>query len=182
MREQEDAAFNRREFLIQGSIAVAGASFCLCGLGGCATITGSGATSKLTADALPEPMEISSSIWQRRQSWQPWVARLRLSTAKMFKPIIIARVAKTSFVVVSIHCSHRGVEVEYQHERKHFVCASIGSSAFGLDGARLRGPAKKPIQSFENTFADGKLTISWRGRVECGRILVFSSRGKMGRP
>ena len=159
MREQEDAAFNRREFLVQGSIAVAGASFCLCGLGGCATITGSGATSKLTADALAR---IDGDIvidLAKAPELATVGGAAKIVDRKDVKPIIIARVAETSFVVVSIHCSHRGVEVEYQRERKHFVCASIGSSAFGLDGARLRGPAKKPIQSFENTFADGKLTI-----------------------
>jgi Rieske Fe-S protein len=159
MREQEDAAFNRREFLIQGSIAVAGASFCLCGLGGCATITGSGATSKLTADALARTDGDIVIDLAKAPDLAAVGGAAKIVDRKDVKPIIIARVAERSFVVVSILCPHRGVEVEYQHERKHFVCASIGSSAFGLDGARLRGPAKKPIQSFENTFADGKLTI-----------------------
>jgi len=160
MREQGDAPVSRREFLVQGSVAVASAGFCVCGLGGCATITGNGATSRLAADAIAKTNDENIVIDLGKVPTLATVGgAIKVVDRKDVKPIIIARVAEASFVVASIKCPHRGVEVEYHGERKQFVCASIGSSTFGLNGALLSGPAKKPIQIFDNIFADGKLTI-----------------------
>jgi len=59
----------------------------------------------------------------------------------------------------SLLCAHRGVEVEYDHEKHNFTCASLGSSKYTLDGDNIDGPAEKPLKNYEAALNDGILMI-----------------------
>ena len=61
--------------------------------------------------------------------------------------IIVARVEADNFVACSAICTHKGCTVGYEHEVKEFVCPCHGAR-YALDGAVTRGPAKKPLQSY----------------------------------
>ena len=77
---------------------------------------------------------------------------MKIRDSALPDPLIIARTADGTYVVASIECPHRGVEVEYQPEKGEFECASLGSSHFAADGSRLGGPAKQPLRSFRSSF------------------------------
>jgi Rieske Fe-S protein len=62
--------------------------------------------------------------------------------------LIVARIAEDSYVVVSIKCTHRGVEVEYRADEKCFKCASLGGSRFKTSGEKMGGFAKGPLKTY----------------------------------
>lgn len=74
------------------------------------------------------------------------------------EPQIIARVDRGK-AVASLRCPHRGVEIEYQPVPQRFRCASLGHSKFALDGAKLGGPAPRPIKAYPAFIDGGNLVI-----------------------
>ncbi len=73
--------------------------------------------------------------------------------------LIIARVEENRFVIASLLCTHRGVELEYDRENTRFKCPSLGSSVFALDGANVSGMARKPLRTYEAVLESNSLTI-----------------------
>jgi len=73
--------------------------------------------------------------------------------------IIIAHTQKNTYKIASLLCTHRGVEIEYDHKKQHFECASLGNSTFTLSGQNKGGPAEKPLQAYEVTLQGSILTI-----------------------
>ena len=73
--------------------------------------------------------------------------------------IIIAHVEDRRFEIASLLCTHRGVEVEYDPAQMMFICSSLGSSAFTLDGANVSGPAETPLKNYEGVLDEGILMI-----------------------
>lgn len=66
--------------------------------------------------------------------------------------IIVAHVAAETFAACSAVCTHKGCDVEYEHEAKQFICPCHGAR-FSLDGKVLQGPAKKPLRSYSTDTA-----------------------------
>lgn len=147
----------RKEFLIGGA-TVAGA--CMCGLSGCATITKIGNTPQIEASAYSIA---DGPIVKLSLEHAPQLAAAggsgKIIDAELGDSIIIARVADAEYVANSIKCTHRGVEVEYRHDKEKFKCASLGGSEFSLDGSRLSGFAKDPLKQYPVSVSDGFLTI-----------------------
>ena len=88
---------------------------------------------------------------------------VKIIDPKLPQSLIIGRSGDTEYVVVSIKCPHRGVEVEYTPAAKQFRCASLGHSTFALDGTYKNGLAKKSLTKFDAKLdpADkGSLIIS----------------------
>ena len=144
----------RREFLGHSAVLVIGTTSCLCGLGGCATFTKIGNTPPIPDDAYsfePEGSRLAIDLSNVPQLAEPG-GSVKIRDSALPDPLIIARTAEETYVVASIQCPHRGVEVEYQPERGEFECASLGSSQFAADGSRLSGPAKQPLRSFRNAI------------------------------
>lgn len=152
----------RKEFLI-GSATVAGA--CMCGgLSGCATITKIGNTPQIEASAYSIG---NGHILQLSLEKSPQLASVgssgKIIDAELGDSLIIARVADTEYVANSIKCTHRGVEVEYHHDKRNFKCASLGGSEFALDGSSLGGFGKDPLKTYPVSIAEGVLTIDLTG-------------------
>jgi hypothetical protein len=68
---------------------------------------------------------------------------VKIIDARLPMPLLVARTGETTFAVVSLLCPHRNVEIEYQHQEKHFRCASLGHSQFGLDGKVIKSMTTK---------------------------------------
>lgn len=66
--------------------------------------------------------------------------------------LIVARTGVSEIVACSAICTHRGCKISYVHEEKHFQCPCHGAQ-FGLDGAVLRGPAKRPLKNYSADVA-----------------------------
>jgi Rieske Fe-S protein len=154
MKEATVGGETRREFLGQSAVLVIGTTSCLCGLGGCATFTKIGNTPPIPEDAYSfeaEGSRLAIDLSNVPQLAEPG-GSVKIRDSALPDPLIIARTAEETYVVASIQCPHRGVEVEYQPERGEFECASLGSSQFATDGSRLGGPAKQPLRSFPTSF------------------------------
>ncbi len=154
------AQIDRREFIKNGAVTVAFTSACACGLGGCAAYTGVGKTPA----AVPGSFSLQGGRLVVDLAREPRLGQPG-GSVKILHPdlpdgLILARVAQDRFEIVSLLCTHRGVEVDYDHERGRFQCASIGSSKFALDGQRLGGPAKRPLKEYQGTLDHERLVIS----------------------
>jgi len=154
----------RREFLGRSAIVVIGTTSCLCGLGGCATFTKIGNTPPIPEGAYS--FEVETGRVNVDLVKVPQLAAsggsVKIRDSALPEPLIIARTGERTYVVATIECPHRGVEVEYQPEKGEFECASLGSSQFATDGSRLGGPAKQPLRVFRTSFdpdAVDRLTI-----------------------
>ena len=144
----------RRQFLGRSAVIVIGTTSCLCGLGGCATFTKIGNTPSIPEDAYE--FEAGSNRLEIELGKVPQLAEaggsVKIRDSALPEPLIVARATDGSYLVASIECPHRGVEVEYQPETGEFECASLGSSQFAADGSRLGGPAKDPLRAFRTSF------------------------------
>lgn len=140
---------SRRAFIAGVAVTVAGAGACVYGLSGCATFTKVGNTPAIPADAyLFANKEIRIDL-RKVPALGKVGGSVKIIDSKIPQSIIVARSGDTDFVVASLKCPHRGVEVEYKHEEKQFRCASIGHSTFGTDGACKKGFAKHPLVKFD---------------------------------
>ena len=147
---------NRREFV--QTAALAGA--CACGLAGCATFTKIGDTPPIESGAYKvEPAGKVNVTLDKVSSLAAVGGAVKIIDPALSDPLIVARVEQDSYVVASLRCTHRGVELEYQPDQKRFCCASLGHSRFALDGHKIGGPAPRPIKAYPSSVADGILTI-----------------------
>jgi Rieske Fe-S protein len=151
------ADLSRRGFIA----CITGAGACLCGVGGCATISKTGDTPPLAEAAYRRQQ--STLVIDLDQA--PELRQVGGSGKIVAAGVIVARVSQKEFVAATLRCTHRGVELEYDHAEKVFECASLGDSEYKLDGTNIDGPARRPLQVFRTSLdKDGKkLTIELRG-------------------
>jgi len=138
----------RREFMA-GTAAAVAAGTCLCGLAGCASITGIGNTPEIPPGAyIIENGKIKIALDQA-----PSLAKVggsvKITDPGLPEPLIIAHVTENEYVALSLKCTHRGVEIEYRPQEKILRCASLGHTRYALDGSKIKGPAKGPLKSYE---------------------------------
>jgi Rieske Fe-S protein len=148
------AEATRREFLNHSAVFAIGATSCLCGLGGCATFTKIGNTPAIPGDAYSleaEANRVKVDLGKVPELAEPG-GSVKIRDEALPDPLIIARTGEKTYLVASIQCPHRGVEVEYQPANGNFECASLGSSQFATDGSPLGGPAKEPLRVFRTSF------------------------------
>ena len=150
---------DRRDFIKKGAASIAVTSACLCGLAGCATYTG---ISKTPA-ANPDSITFDGSVLTVDLAAEPTLRQIggavKVRNTDLPDELIIARVEESRFVIASLLCTHRGVELEYDQESAQFQCPSLGSSVFALDGANVSGMARKPLRSYEAVLEGNILAI-----------------------
>jgi Rieske Fe-S protein len=144
---------NRREFI--ETVALAGA----CGLAGCATFTKIGDTPPIESAAYKVELPDKVTVTLNKAPSLAVGKAVKIIDPTLSDPLIIARVENDKYVVASLLCPHRSVELEYQPDNKRFRCASLGHSKFALDGRKLGGPAPRPIKVYPSSVTDGILTI-----------------------
>ena len=66
--------------------------------------------------------------------------------------IIVARTGESSFAACSALCPHKGVEMEYDHASKKFVCPAHHSE-FDLNGKLASGPARSNLKNYASQAA-----------------------------
>jgi len=153
------ARMSRRQFVVRGTAAAVGGAS-VCGLTGCATFTKIGHTPPIEREAYQvEPPDKVTVVLGKSLTLAKTGAAVKIVDPALADPLIIAHVESGKFVVASLRCPHRGVELEYQPDKQRFCCASLGHSRFALDGRKLGGPAPRPIKVYPSSVADGILTI-----------------------
>jgi len=150
---------NRRQFLKKGAMTVAVTSTCLCGLQGCATFTKIGDTPAIASDSFTLAGHILTIDLSKENNLSQVGGAVKIKHTDLPDGLIIARVADDRFAIASLLCTHRGVEVEYDHSQTNFKCASLGGSAFALDGKNLGGPADDPLKKYEAVLKNQALII-----------------------
>ncbi len=153
------ADIDRRDFIKKGAASIAVTSACLCGLNGCATYTGISDTPA----ANPEAVAFDGTVLTVDLASEPALRQIggavKVRNTDLPDELIIARVEESRYVIASLLCTHRGVELEYDHEKTRFQCPSLGSSVFALDGARVSGMARQPLKSYEAVLKGDILAI-----------------------
>ncbi|MBA4071687.1 MAG: iron-sulfur protein [Gemmatimonas sp.] len=135
----------RREFVTRCSAAAAALAF-----GGCGS---------LVVHTVPAPQgRVSLALADF-----PELAReggvLSLLPEAESDPIFVLALGAGAFAALSSQCTHRGCTLDAEATR--LVCPCHGS-AFGRDGAVLRGPAQHPLPRYHAAVADGRLLIDLR--------------------
>ena len=151
----------RKEFLV-ASAAAAGA--CVCGMSGCSTLTKIGDTPPIESNAysIEEGPVVRLAVDKSPQLASVGGSGKIIDTG-LNDSLIIVRTADAEYIANSIKCTHRGVEVEYHHDKGIFRCSSLGGSKFALDGSRLAGPAKDALKTYPTSVSEGVLTIDMTG-------------------
>lgn len=151
---------NRRQFIKKGAMAVAVTSTSLCHLGGCAAITKIGSTPAVNSDSFSYADSILKIDLSKEPILNEISGAVKIKHDDIPDGIIIAHVAENKFEIASLLCTHRGVEVEYDHAEGNFNCASLGNSTFSLDGKNISGPADKPLKEYDAVLENDILIIN----------------------
>ncbi len=148
----------RRKFIAGGSLALTGT--CICGLNGCATITGVGNTPSIQPSSyiVSSENKITVNLLKNPELKQMGKS-VKIIDPSVSDSLIVVCMETNKYQVLSIKCTHRGTEVEYQPENKQFQCASLGGSRFRMDGKVIDGPAEKPLQQYSSFLSGDTLTI-----------------------
>jgi hypothetical protein len=110
---------------------------------GCATFTKVGSTPAIPAGAYTVDQKLLRILLDKTPELSATGGSVKIIDARLPMPLLVARTGETTFAVVSLLCPHRNVEIEYQHQEKHFRCASLGHSQFGLDGKVIKSMTTK---------------------------------------
>ena len=151
--------FERREFVKKSAATITVTTACLCGLGACAAYTGISKTPAAAAGSFTLSDGTLIIDLEKEPALQQIGGAVKILDAGLPDGLIIARVAENRYETASLHCTHRGVELEYDHGKTRFQCPSIGSSAFALDGTRVSGPARRSLVAYDSALDGDKLTI-----------------------
>ena len=73
--------------------------------------------------------------------------------------ILLVHEAQGKYHAFSARCTHGGAPVGYDADRNRVQCVCYGHSMWAMDGALLKGPAKKPLPKYEASVDGGKLTV-----------------------
>ena len=150
---------NRRQFLKKSAITIAVTSTCLCNLNGCATITKIGNTPAINPEAFTLTDNILTIDLSKEAILSKVGGAVKVIHTDIPDSMIIAHVEDNRFEITSLLCTHRGVEVEYDHSQTNFKCASLGGSTFTIDGNNISGFAEKPLKEYEAILKNGVLII-----------------------
>jgi Rieske Fe-S protein len=151
---------SRRQFLKNSAMTVVVTSTCMCSFSSCATLTKIGDTPAIAPEALSQKGKALVIDLSKEPILSQVGGAVKIKNKDIPSGIIIAHSQEKQFKIVSLLCTHRGVEVEYDHKKQWFKCASLGSSTFTLEGQNKGGLAKKPLQTYEATLNGSRLTIT----------------------
>ncbi len=73
--------------------------------------------------------------------------------------ILLVHSSKSTYVIVSSHCTHRQKALKYLPDEKQFECSSMGSSRFNLKGEVISGVAESPLKLYDYTIVGSKMVI-----------------------
>ena len=78
---------------------------------------------------------------------------------KLSKKILVVHGEDGRFRAYDNKCTHLGRHVDPVPGTETVQCCSINCATFDLDGNRIAGPAKQPLQTHPVSVEDGKLVI-----------------------
>ena len=146
------------------AIGTAGAGTCVCGLNsGCSTFSKKGNTPAIPVGAYSVDKKKLSIDLSKVPQLAQIGGSVKIIDKKLNDRLIVVHSGEGEFVAVSILCTHRGCEVEYQHKDREFRCASLGHSKFRMDGTKIKGFAKGPLKKYSaslDSASENRLVIA----------------------
>ena len=73
--------------------------------------------------------------------------------------ILVIHRADGNLFAVSAACTHIGCDVEYDKKLGHLLCPCHGAQ-YGLGGDNIKGPAKRPLKSYNVGTENGRVVIT----------------------
>lgn len=149
----------RRGFL-KGALAltaVTAAGLCLCGLVGCKKRTAN--TPVIPEDFVRVTKKSIIVDVARVDALKAIGGSAKVVDSNLKGQVLVIHVTRNRYAAVSNRCTHRGAEVEYQAKKNALVCVNYGHSRFRLTGQVIRGPASKPLKTYNVLFFEGKLEV-----------------------
>ncbi len=75
------------------------------------------------------------------------------------RAFLLVRDSKDTIRAFSPSCTHQKTTVKYNHKKRRIECPSHGS-LFDLQGSVLKGPASKPLPTYEAVLTEGRIILS----------------------
>lgn len=72
--------------------------------------------------------------------------------------VLVVRTAANNLSAVNPTCTHAGCIVQWQGAQKKLVCPCHGAE-FALDGKVLKGPAAKPLKTYQAKIAGNSVLV-----------------------
>ena len=149
----------RREFV--AACAMTGAGVCLCGTAGCSSITGVGDTPGIEGDAYTiEEGNLLVLSLANIPELSADGGSVKIIDEKLPDGVIVVRVSGDDYRAASLYCTHRGVELEYKPEKERLICASAGSTAYTLEGKKVKGPAETDLAVYPAELDGDRLVVT----------------------
>lgn len=83
-----------------------------------------------------------------------------LNKKSLVGPVLVVRTASANnLVAVNPTCTHAGCTVEWLGSSKKFSCPCHGAE-FGSDGKVLKGPATKPLKTYEAKIEGNSVLVN----------------------
>lgn len=98
------------------------------------------------------PMGVPEEVVFRHNSVDGWKVTSEKNTAW------VIRKSPAEVVAYAPQCTHLGCAYHYSEQRKEFVCP-CHTSAFGLDGKVLTGPAPRALDRYEVKLEGSRLLL-----------------------
>lgn len=154
------SSISRRESIKRTAFLVGG--LCACGSSPAGTLLHS--TSSLTPvleESAYEVLEkqIDVDLARARYLTSNGDAAL-LNDPKRQLNLVIIRLGRNKYKVLTAACTHAGRPLAYNRHRKILQCVNFHHSIFDLDGKVVKGPAPDPIKTHVAQVNKGILTIA----------------------
>ncbi len=153
---------NRRDFVKKALITSAYTCIGVATLNSCSMVKGISETQELPNEAYQlKNKQLLVSLKQEHVLPIGEAAKLKISTkdSKKDLKLIIVHIDKSKYKVFKDSCTHGGKELNYNHTERNLQCSSFGHSVFKLDGAVIKGPAKKALKQFNTKIEQDSLIV-----------------------
>jgi len=98
------------------------------------------------------PLKAPEEVVFRRNRVDGWKVLSEKTTAWVVK------MSDREIVAYTPQCTHLGCAYRWDEQKQYFICP-CHTSAFGLDGKVLTGPAPRPLDRYQTRVDNGRLLI-----------------------
>lgn len=138
---------SRREFLVKATATAGGLVLALSGL------QPAGAQEKKSDNSTAKSADGANEVVLKLNEKSPLNKVGGFDTVETsVGKVVIVRIGETDFKAYSAVCTHKGGPIKYDEKARQLFCPLHGSR-FDMTGAVVKGPATKPLATYETEKA-----------------------------